>query len=495
MSIDDISSCKEYLLNLVFEDKKNLSQKSIETIPSIIQRLFEAEVGKGHSGLKVLKAKKDALLSSLYYSNIALNALNVDPLKRSEVFTKINEMITKYDGDFSEFERQYDELVPKYNKACLECLKEHKEMTELDRKHLKFCIILGDLLKISLNDNQRQGKEPLPTRIPMGEEAIAYNKAALKINRQIELKRIEEYKKMTNDLFLSSPELVKSSPEFSSVELGYETIMKKDYLARSNEDLEHLHLLAEHHARNLGLDIAKVSDNEELPLIGVDELNLPSMKWKEPDYELRYRFLIDVLKCDLLTCLKKTTINRDSKQSSDEISKLAKIGRRFELYFSKLKDMEDWENVLAAGLSINAHYKYLNLDHSQKIGEDPWIFDFNKQSTYPIYNNFLLEIKTDMDEIDRHLQLQTQLIKYKNDPKKIQNLKFQIENSNKSLRKKFQTVDTKELMNIKVKLSQQIQICHYILEGTDKYIKNFKFDEESGNAWAFVHRGENVQFD
>ena len=256
MNISNISSCKEYLFNLVLEDKKDLSKKSIEKFPAIIQQLFEAEVGKGQSGLKALKAKKDALLSSLYYSNIALNSLNIDPSRRSEIFTEIEEMITKYDGDFSEFERQYDELVTKYNNACLDCLKEHKEMTEHDRRNLKFCIILGDLLNIPLNDNQKQGKEPLLTRIPTGEEAIAYNKAALKINRQIELRRIEEFKNIMNDL-LSSPELVKSSPEFSGVKSDYETIMKKDYPTRSKEDLNHLHLLAEYHARNLGLDIKK----------------------------------------------------------------------------------------------------------------------------------------------------------------------------------------------------------------------------------------------
>ena len=239
-----------------------------------------------------------------------------------------------------------------------------------------------------------------------------------------------------------------------------------------------------------------MGDNEELPLLGVDELNLPSMKWEELDYEIRYRFLIDVLKCDLLTCLKKMTIgNRNTKQNFDAIKEMAKIGRRFELYFPHLKgNMEDWENVLAAGLSINAQCKYLNLEHSQKIGEEPWIFDFNKHSTSLIYKNFLLEIKTDIDEIDRNLQLQTQLTKYKNDRKKKQNLKLQIESSNKALRRKFQTVDPEELMIIKMELSQQIKTCHYILEGTHTQ-KKFEYNEESGKVWAFVHRGEDVQFD
>ena len=456
---------------------KENSKTEIEGIPDKIKQLYQQEIRHSSSGLENIKATKEALLSSLYYSYIALHCLQPDPAKQQQIHHQVMEMVKSYGGNLSEFETQYEDLVSKYNTSFLEAQKKHRELTEKDKSNLKFCIILADLLQIPLNEKEIAGKFPLPTRIITGEEALAFNRAALTLNRNAELQRVKKYKELLYATFVADAELIKSTPAVLKIIEQYETVIKQDFPPHSEQDIEYLKFVIKHHARNIGINLKDLKADDNYPLLGISDINLDDCQWKRPDYELKFLFTLNALYGDLMTALIKIShhrINPDITQIKpdwDTVDAIERIGDRLALYFFASPSIEEWERALAAGLGINASKKFLELSHAQKIGEAPWIFeitDQNKIKPSPFYDNLMLEIKNDLNGLSQYFKLQKEL-KESHNKKKMPKIEDKLLHSQEILFAKFHVTKPEELEYIQRELTAQDRIFHFIIDGVELF--------------------------
>jgi hypothetical protein len=475
----NLSSYKESLQDIVMKsDTNKLSKTEIEKIPNRIAQLYQQETKNSSSGLELIKAKKEALLSSIYYSHIALRYLSPNQSTQEHIHSQVMEMVTSYGGDLKDFELQYDQLVSKYNSAFLEAKKHQQELADKDKTDFKFCLVLADLLQIPLNEDERKGKFPLPTRIATGKEAIAYNKAAIRLNRNTELKRVEKYKELLRSTFVADSELLKSVPEVRRMVEKYEDRIKEDYESLSEQDLEYLKFLVKHHARNIGLNLNDLQSDEDYPVFGVSEINLDHLKWDKP-YELKFLFTLNALYCDLMIATIKISHHQTQTSDFSTLSAIERLGDRLAVYFRAASpSIEDWENALAAGLCVNSTHNFLDLDHTQKIGENPWIFEFTDQSKIkpsPFYENLLSEIKTNLKELDQYFDLQKTLAACQNE-------------SQDRLLAEFHTSKPQELKNIQMELIGQQKTFRFIMDGIDITGKKYQDGIGSGKWYRFSNR-------
>lgn len=489
----DIYSYKDILFKIV-QNPDNINKQSkneLINIPQKIKEFYQDATERSSSGLEGLKAKKDALLSSLYYSYIALHCLNPSANERQQIQTQVLEMIQNYGGNVEDFEKQYDDLVIKFNTSFLDAKKQHLEITDKDKINHKFCVILADILQIPLNDKEKNGEGPLPARIPTTEDAIAYNKIALTLNRQAELSRVRKYHKLLHSTFLSDSELIKQDSDMGVVMSQYEKVMEHDFSHLSADEIEHLQLLIKHYARNIGLNLTMTKEIEQYPLIGVDVISFGSLESKWPDYELKFLFMLNVIKYDLLTALFKL-FHRPTdfhEQLYSAYEKIDLIGTRLALYANANPSVEDWEKSLATELCINSFNKFVEVTNSQKVGQEPWIFDFiDQKKISPFYDNLLLEIENDKKKISIFLKLQKELSTCKNE-KKSKGLSQKLLPLNDFLLEKFQTTDPQALKQILGQLSFNKSILQFIIDGIDPIShKKSKSMIGSGKWWSFGHR-------
>lgn len=476
--INNISSYKHYLLEIVEnKNSKEILKNEIDAIPSHIFELYKIDSERTSSGLEGLKVSKDALLSSLYYSYIAFSHLNFNSSQQQEVLEQVKSMISAFGCDVSQFEKQYDQLVVEFNDELIIARKNNRELNEKGKRNLKLCVLMADLLQIELQKDEREGHFPLPTRFATEKDVLEYNKAALRINRQLELNQIIKYKNLLKKVFVKDSELLQSSPHVDRVVRDYERLTRMDYSIIPETELEVLRLVAKHHARNLGLKLNSIDTNDNFPIIGLDKLDIKDVTWKKPEYELTYLFLLNVLKCDLLTTLINLTRGHENNRINGgaekfyiaeknriKQEKLIEMGVRLEIYFDISPSVEDWEKSLAVNLSLNSCHHFLHVEHDQKIGERPWLFDFSSDKMPLFYEKFHHDLTRNLKELSLNKELRSKLSECKNNKNK-QILLEKLAQSNASLEKKFLTSDPKELEKIESDLIGQTELLNYIFKG------------------------------
>ena len=401
--LHNLSEVDKYLRSCI--ETKDLSQIGEEesdflsqTVPGLIRQFHEQEMSQA-TGLKQVLVSRLAASSFLSYDQVIRKLSGNQSISKNQTFVKEQLEAIKGAGlvDFC-LEAEYKEMTSRFSS----CLKESQfGFTPLSQEAKLFhtsSAALADLLGIEWTPEQLAMETLLPPHHITGSDLMEYNQIAFSLNRQMEKRRLTEYRNTLAELYLSKegPVLDTNKSRINAVRRDvhvYDLIIQKRY---ADLDENQISALKKHVKALAGILTIKPPDlcydlDEPFPLIGSDDsMNdcLAKAEWGQDEIKSTTKFFLLLLRFDLLTSLINLSIHRaktprlwfDRRSEIDsQIKRLSKIGRNLGHFaLDNEPSIENWENLLSGLLVYNQKFNFLTLDHAQKTGQKQWLYHFQE---------------------------------------------------------------------------------------------------------------------